>query len=108
MDRVFAEMEFLARSANRGDVLTLVAGAPHDREALAEATGASQPTLGRILRDFEERDWVRATERGYTATATGRLDDYDPNPDPAERADQSGHRVDRGGIPGADLLACVQ
>ena len=73
MDRVFAEMEFLARSANRGDVLTLVAGAPHDREALAEATGASQPTLGRILRDFEERDWVRATEQGYTATATGRL-----------------------------------
>jgi len=73
MDRVFAEMEFLARSANRGDVLTLVAEAPHDRGALAAETGASQPTLGRILRDFEERDWVRATERGYTATATGRL-----------------------------------
>ena len=73
MDRVLAEMEFLARSANRGDVLTLVAEAPHDRQALARETGASQPTLGRILRDFEERNWVRATEGGYTATATGRL-----------------------------------
>jgi len=73
MDRVLAEMEFLARSANRGDVLTLVAEAPHDRQALARETGASQPTLGRILRDFEERNWVRATEAGYTATATGRL-----------------------------------
>lgn len=73
MDRVLAEIEFLARSANRGDVLTLVAEAPHDRQALARATGASQPTLGRILRDFEERGWVQATEGGYTATATGRL-----------------------------------
>jgi predicted transcriptional regulator len=73
MDRVFEEMEFLARSANRGDVLTLVAEAPHDRQALAAETGASQPTLGRILRDFEKRNWVRATEAGYTATATGRL-----------------------------------
>ena len=73
MDRVLAEMEFLARSANRGDVLTLVSEAPHDRQALARETGASQPTLGRILRDFEERNWVRATDSGYTATATGRL-----------------------------------
>ena len=73
MDRVLEEIEFLARSANRGDVLTLVADSPHDRAALAQATGVSQPTLGRILRDFESRNWVRATEAGYTATATGRL-----------------------------------
>lgn len=73
MDRILEEMEFLARSANRGDVLTLVADSPHDRKALARETGVSQPTLGRILRDFESRNWVRATEAGYTATATGRL-----------------------------------
>ena len=73
MDQVLAEIEFLARSANRGDVLTLVADSPHGRQALAEKTGASQPTLGRILRDFEERNWVAATEDGYAATATGRL-----------------------------------
>jgi len=73
MDRVLEEMEFLARSANRGDVLTLLADSPHDRQALATETGASQPTLGRILRDFESRSWVRSTDAGYTATATGRL-----------------------------------
>jgi predicted transcriptional regulator len=73
MDRVLEEMEFLARSANRGDVLTALTDATHDRQALAAETGASQPTLGRILRDFEDRDWIRATDDGYTATATGRL-----------------------------------
>ncbi|TQQ82611.1 DUF1724 domain-containing protein [Halonotius terrestris] len=73
MNRVLEEMEFLARSANRGDVLTALTDAPHDRQALAAETGASQPTLGRILRDFEDRDWVRETDDGYTATATGRL-----------------------------------
>lgn len=73
MDQVLAEIEFLARSANRGDVLTLLAAGPHDRQTLAAETGASQPTLGRILRDFEDRGWVRTTDDGYVATATGQL-----------------------------------
>jgi len=73
MDRVLDEIEFLARSANRGDVLTALSECPHDRQALATETGASQPTLGRILRDFEDRGWVTHTDAGYTATPTGRL-----------------------------------
>jgi len=73
MDQVLEEMEFLALSANRVDVLRLVADAPQTRAELAAETGASQPTLGRILRDFETRRWVRTESGAYTATPTGRL-----------------------------------
>ena len=73
MDRVLDDIEFLARSANRVDVLRLVADRPYTRAELAEATDASQPTLGRILRDFEERKWIRHHSKGYSATPTGRL-----------------------------------
>jgi len=73
MDAVLAEIEFLALSANRVDVLGLLADGPHTRHELATETGASQPTLGRILRDFEERNWIAPTEGGYEATPTGRL-----------------------------------
>lgn len=73
MDAVLEEIEFLARSPNRVDVLRLVADASHTRGELAAETGASQPTLGRILRDFEARNWIDRTEEGYEATPTGRL-----------------------------------
>ena len=73
MDRVLDDIEFLARSANRVDVLRLVADRTYTRAELAEATDASQPTLGRILRDFEQRQWIRHHSKGYSATATGRL-----------------------------------
>lgn len=68
-----AEVEFLALSGNRVEVLGLLAEQPHDRSELAVETGASQATLGRILRDFEERSWVERREGEYVATATGRL-----------------------------------
>jgi len=73
MDRVLDDIEFLARSANRVDVLRLVADRTYTRAELVDATGASQPTLGRILRDFEDRRWVTHHSKGYSATATGRL-----------------------------------
>ncbi len=73
MERVLDDIEFLARSANRVDVLRLVADRPHTRVELAEATDASQPTLGRILHDFEGRRWIAHESAGYSATATGRL-----------------------------------
>ena len=73
MNRVLDDIEFLARSGNRVDVLRLVADRPYTRAALVEATEASQPTLGRILRDFEERHWIEQAPGGYVATATGSL-----------------------------------
>jgi predicted transcriptional regulator len=73
MDPVLDEIEFLALSTNRVDVLSQLAKGPQTRQELGAATGASQPTLGRILRDFEERHWVTPGSEGYEATATGRL-----------------------------------
>ncbi|GAA0212483.1 helix-turn-helix transcriptional regulator [Halobaculum roseum] len=73
MERPLEEIEFLARSTNRVEVLQLLATEPHTRRALATATGASQATLGRILEDFTERSWVEQTGREYVATATGSL-----------------------------------
>jgi predicted transcriptional regulator len=73
MEETLAEIEFLALSPNRVTVLERLAGDSQSRSELAEATGASQATLGRILADFEERDWVERTAGGYAATATGRL-----------------------------------
>jgi predicted transcriptional regulator len=73
MEAALEEIEFLARSSNRVDVLRLLAADTHTRRSLAEATGASQATLGRILEDFTDRSWVRRDGSHYAATATGRL-----------------------------------
>lgn len=73
MDRVLEEIEFLALSTNRVDVLTRLAEGSQTRQELGAATGASQPTLGRILRDFEDRKWITRSNGGYETTATGRL-----------------------------------
>jgi len=73
MEETLAEIEFLALSPNRVTVLECLADDSHSRSELGEATGASQATLGRILTDFEERNWVRRTAGGYVGTATGRL-----------------------------------
>lgn len=73
MESALAEIEFLALSSNRVEVLRLLANDSRTRSDLAAATGASQATLGRILGDFEERSWVRREDGEYAATATGRL-----------------------------------
>jgi predicted transcriptional regulator len=73
MESALEEIEFLALSSNRVEVLGLLADDRHTRGELAEATGASQATLGRILGDFEERSWIRRESGEYVATATGRL-----------------------------------
>ena len=73
MEETLAEIEFLALSANRVTVLSSLAEGNHTRSELAEITGASQATLGRILGDFEDRNWVRREAGGYVATATGAL-----------------------------------
>ncbi|WP_262178132.1 helix-turn-helix transcriptional regulator [Haloarcula laminariae] len=73
MEETLAEIEFLALSPNRVTVLESLAEGRRTRSELAEATGASQATLGRILGDFEDRDWATRIDGGYAATATGRL-----------------------------------
>lgn len=73
MEAPLEEIEFLARSTNRVEVLRSLASGPRTRRDLAAATGASQATLGRILEDFTDRSWVRREDGGYVATATGTL-----------------------------------
>lgn len=73
MESALEEIEFLALSANRVEVLRLLAANRRARSDLAAAIGASQATLGRILSDFEERSWIRREDGEYVATATGRL-----------------------------------
>ncbi|MDQ2050580.1 helix-turn-helix domain-containing protein [Natronolimnohabitans sp. A-GB9] len=73
MESALEEIEFLALSANRVEVLELLAEDGHTRTELAAATGASQATLGRILSDFQERSWIRRDGSQYVATATGQL-----------------------------------
>lgn len=73
MESALEEIEFLALSSNRVEVLRLLAAEPHSRGDLATETGASQATLGRIIADFEERSWIRRTGGEYVATATGRI-----------------------------------
>jgi predicted transcriptional regulator len=73
MESALEEIEFLALSSNRVEVLRLLSEGRRSRADLASATGASQATLGRILGDFEERSWIRRDEGEYVATATGRL-----------------------------------
>lgn len=73
MDDALAEVEFLARSANRVTVLQHLSRERYTRGELGDVTGASQATLGRILEDFVDRSWVRHDGNAFVATATGRL-----------------------------------
>jgi predicted transcriptional regulator len=73
MESALEEIEFLALSANRVEVLTRLAEGRRTRRELEDETGASQATLGRILTDFQDRSWVRKDGSDYVATATGCL-----------------------------------
>lgn len=73
MEQALEEVEFLVRSSNRVAVLQLLADGGRTRKELAAKAGVSQATLGRILRDFQEREWVTQDGSTYRATPTGEL-----------------------------------
>lgn len=73
MESALEEIEFLALSENRVQVLQRLADGRRTRSELAAETGASQATLSRVLGDFEERSWIVRDDGEYVATATGRL-----------------------------------
>lgn len=64
-------IEFLARSAHRVGVLEALSDGPRDRMDLREETGASSPTVGRVLADFEDRRWLNRDGPTYTLTPLG-------------------------------------
>jgi predicted transcriptional regulator len=67
------DVAFLARSSHRVGVLKTLADGPLTRPDLHEETGISQPTLGRILGSFEDRDWVEQCRPEYALTPLGEL-----------------------------------
>lgn len=69
------DVAFLARSDHRVAVLDTLADGPRTRRDLHEGTGISQPTLGRILGDFEGLGWADREGRTYRQTALGALVD---------------------------------
>ncbi|MFB6118693.1 helix-turn-helix transcriptional regulator [Halosegnis sp.] len=66
-----AEVEFLARSHNRIEILATLAADAYTRRELGDAVDASQPTIGRVLNDLSERGWVDYDGERYAATVTG-------------------------------------
>lgn len=67
------DVAYLARSENRLRVLHALASRPSPRHELADETGCSRTTLGRILHELEEREWVRRVVGGdYVATPRGK------------------------------------
>jgi predicted transcriptional regulator len=72
MDEPFDAVSFLMRSRNRLAILQAVTVAPKTRQALVSSTGCSRVTVGRILRQFEDRDWVTHDGQTYEGTTEGR------------------------------------
>ncbi len=71
MDTALAEIEFLTRSAHRVECLDALAERPRSRADLQALAGASSSTIGRLLREFETRGWIRRDGDRYRATSDG-------------------------------------
>lgn len=64
-------VRFTARSENRIEVLSTLAGAPSTRPELQEETGIPRATVSRILADFRDRDLVSREGHRYRTTPLG-------------------------------------
>ena len=73
MDETPDDGTFLVSSAHRVGVLEALAEGPCDRNDLREATGASSPTMGRILSAFEDRHWIEREGSTYRLTSLGQF-----------------------------------
>ncbi|QPV63019.1 transcriptional regulator [Halosimplex litoreum] len=71
MDSAIQAIEFLARSEHRVAALEALSEEPRDRRDLRDATGASDPTIGRVIRDLEDRSWLAREGARYELTPLG-------------------------------------
>lgn len=67
------DIEFLASSWHRLDVLEALADGPRNRTELKERTDVSRVTLSRILSDLEEREWIIRDAGQFAATTRGKI-----------------------------------
>ena len=73
MDSTPDDLEFLFTSDHRVAVLSALAAGPRDRAELRSVTGASAPTMSRILTTFETRSWIDRDGRTYQLTPLGEF-----------------------------------
>lgn len=73
MSSSIEDIEFLARSSHRVEVLDALADAPRTRHELKERADVSRITIRRLLEDLEERGWIEHDNGQYEATASGRV-----------------------------------
>ena len=73
MDTTLDDIEFLASSQHRVGVLDALIENPCTRRDLRTETGASSPTMGRVLTDLEDRHWITKAERTYQLTDLGEF-----------------------------------
>ncbi|MFC6722837.1 helix-turn-helix transcriptional regulator [Halobium palmae] len=73
MDTAIQAIEFLARSEHRVATLEALSERQRDRRDLRTVTGASDPTIGRIIRDFEDRSWIKREGPCYELTPLGEF-----------------------------------
>lgn len=67
------DVAFLTRSEHRVVALGALAERPRTRNELLDSTGVSSSTIGRTIREFENRYWIRRTGHHYEATQLGRF-----------------------------------
>ncbi|MFC6719078.1 helix-turn-helix transcriptional regulator [Natrialbaceae archaeon GCM10025810] len=65
------DIEFVVSSKHRVGVLDVLANGESDRDDLRAVTGASSPTMGRVLNAFEERCWIERNGPTYELTPLG-------------------------------------
>lgn len=70
-DAPLDDIAFLARSEHRVTALAALARRPQSRADLREMTEASASTIGRTLREFEARQWIRKEGHHFEATELG-------------------------------------
>lgn len=73
MNASLDDIGFLVSSNHRVGVLTTLNKHPCNRDDLRDATGASSPTMGRILTDFEDRHWIEKEGQMYQLTGIGEF-----------------------------------
>lgn len=73
MDPAIQGIEFLARSEHRVAALEALFDERLDRRDLRAVTGASDPTVGRVVRDFEDRSWIVRDGPHYELTPLGEF-----------------------------------
>lgn len=71
MEEALEEIQFLANSVNRVQVLNRLSTGPASRRELQEETGVARSTAARVLDEAEARGWVTSEGSEYQITPRG-------------------------------------